>query len=58
MGRVEVAAFVVDFGSCTFVLSRGKRALVCGYGIVGTDCASALRGMVLLMAQCREHPGV
>ena len=29
-----------DLGSCMFMLSGGKRALVCGYGFVGTDCAS------------------
>ena len=25
---------------------------------MGMDCVFALRGMALLMAQCREHPGV
>ena len=44
--------------ACFDVLSGGKRALVCRYVFVGTDCAFALRGMVLLMAQSREHPGV
>ena len=45
---MEVAALVVDLGSCMFMLSGGKRALVRGCGFVGTGCAFALRGMVLL----------
>ena len=42
----EVAALVVDIGS--YVLSGGKRALVCGHVSVDKGCAFSLRGLMLM----------